>query len=66
MLCLGLETGAAGWKGQMNPLSYGGTPYKRPTFKRSFGLFPVQRRPSFAAFTGALLVAKPNEVPSLS
>ena len=26
MVCLGLEPGAAGWKAQMNPLSYGGTP----------------------------------------
>ena len=27
MVCLGLEPGAAGRKAQMNPLSYGGTPY---------------------------------------
>ena len=26
MVCLGLEPGAAVWKVQMNPLSYGGTP----------------------------------------
>ena len=26
MVCLGLEPGAAGWKVQTNPLSYGGTP----------------------------------------
>ena len=26
MVCLGLEPGAAEWKAQMNPLSYGGTP----------------------------------------
>ena len=26
MVCLGLEPGAAGWKAQTNPLSYGGTP----------------------------------------
>ena len=26
MMCLGLEPGAAGWKAQTNPLSYGGTP----------------------------------------
>ena len=26
MVCLGLEPGVAGWKAQMNPLSYGGTP----------------------------------------
>ena len=25
MVCLGFEPGATGWKGQMNPLSYGGT-----------------------------------------
>ena len=27
MVCLGLEPGAAGWKLQTNPLSYGGTPF---------------------------------------
>ena len=26
MVCLGLEPGAAGWKAQTNPLSYGGIP----------------------------------------
>ena len=26
MVCSGLETVAAGWKAQTNPLSYGGTP----------------------------------------
>ena len=26
MACLGVEPGAAGWKAQTNPLSYGGTP----------------------------------------
>ena len=26
MVCLGHEPGAAGWKVQINPLSYGGTP----------------------------------------
>ena len=26
MACLGVEPGVAGWKVQMNPLSYGGTP----------------------------------------
>ena len=25
MVCLGFEPGAAGWKAQINPLSYGGT-----------------------------------------
>ena len=29
MVCLGLEPGAAGWKAQTNPLSYGGTPRLR-------------------------------------
>ena len=27
MACLGVEPGAAGWKAQTNPLSYGGTPW---------------------------------------
>ena len=27
MACLGVEPGAAGWKAQTNPLSYGGTPF---------------------------------------
>ena len=26
MVCLGIEPGAAGWKAQTNPMSYGGTP----------------------------------------
>ena len=26
MVCLGFKPGAAGWKVQTNPLSYGGTP----------------------------------------
>ena len=26
MACLGVESGAAEWKGQTKPLSYGGTP----------------------------------------
>ena len=29
MGCLGLEPGAAEWKAQMNPLSYGGTPFSQ-------------------------------------
>ena len=28
MVCLGFKPGAAGWKVQTNPLSYGGTPYE--------------------------------------
>ena len=27
MVCMGFEPGAAGWKAQTNPLSYGGTPH---------------------------------------
>ena len=26
-MCLGFEPGVAGWKAQINPLSYGGTPH---------------------------------------
>ena len=33
MVCLGLEPGAAWWKAQMNPLSYGSTPKKEPTLE---------------------------------
>ena len=29
MVCLGLKPGVAGWKTQMNPLSFGGTPINR-------------------------------------
>ena len=29
MVCLGLEPGAAGWKAQTNPLSYGCTPVSK-------------------------------------
>ena len=32
MVCLGLEPGAAGWKAQTNPLSYGGTPYNLDSY----------------------------------
>ena len=35
MVCLGLEPGAAGWKAQTNPLSYGGTPGKHFLFDRT-------------------------------
>ena len=34
MVCLGLEPGAAGWKAQTNPLSYGVTPKKQTFFKK--------------------------------
>ena len=27
MVCMGLKLGVAGWLAQMNPLSYGGTPW---------------------------------------
>ena len=42
MVCLGLEPGAAIWKEQMNPLSYGGTPLFNGnilSWIRSFALF---------------------------
>ena len=35
MVCLGLEPGAAGWKAQTNPLSYGGTPKNGPYFRET-------------------------------
>ena len=41
MVCLGFEIGAKGWKVQMNPLSYGGTPYHRDS---SFKLISESRR----------------------
>ena len=34
-MCLGLEPGAAGWKAQTNPLSYGGTPIFESLARRS-------------------------------
>ena len=33
MACLGVEPGAAGWKAQTNPLSYGVTPKKYTVLK---------------------------------
>ena len=36
MVCLGLEPGAAEWKAQTNPLSYGGTQFFEQ-FYSSFG-----------------------------
>ena len=35
MVCLGLEPGAAGWWGQMNPLGYGGIYCLTPTIFNS-------------------------------
>ena len=35
MVCLGLEPGAAGWKAQINPLSYGDTPFSQFYTKHS-------------------------------
>ena len=35
MVCLGLEPGAAGWKAQTNPLSYGGTSFFLSTRKQA-------------------------------
>ena len=32
MACFGVEPGAAGWKGQTNPLSYGGTPMSKDIY----------------------------------
>ena len=39
MVCLGVEPGAAGWKAQMNPLSYGDTPKGClfPNYRREYG-----------------------------
>ena len=42
MVCLGLETGVAVWKAQMDPLSYGGT----PKFLNC-SIFPVKQMISF-------------------
>ena len=33
-MCLGLEPGAAGWKAQTNPLSYGDTPMIKTVKRR--------------------------------
>ena len=44
MVCLGLEPRGAGWKAQMNPLSYGCTPpsfYFKSQFFRRWKLNPV-------------------------
>ena len=40
LVCLGFEPGAAGWKAQTNPLSYGGT---SNTSFYQFGLFGLDR-----------------------
>ena len=37
MVCLGVEPGAAAWKAQTNPPSYGGTPRKPIGFNTSTG-----------------------------
>ena len=38
MVCLGLEPGAAEWKVQTNPLSYGGTPGEESGIGTSYWL----------------------------
>ena len=43
MVCLGLEPGAAGWKAQTNPLSYGKSSLYR-TFKKHIFIFLFQNR----------------------
>ena len=45
MVCLGLEPGAAEWKAQTNPLSYGGTPLNNP-----LSVFRKDNRPHFHNF----------------
>ena len=39
MVCLGLEPRVAGWKAQMNPLSYGGTPFCLELILQAMTLF---------------------------
>ena len=44
MVCLGFEPGAAGWKAQTNPLSYGGTPIRFIFLPKDFGRAIKQNR----------------------
>ena len=46
MVCLGLEPGATGWKGQTNPLSYGGTPNVMINFQTK-----IKQKHSLTMFT---------------
>ena len=46
MVCLGLEPGAAGWKAQMNPLSYGGTPHPQQCYIRHFFAYIIDDKSS--------------------
>ena len=39
MVCLGVETWAAEWKAQTNPLSYGSTPYNAQFLMNYFCAF---------------------------
>ena len=54
MECLGVEPGAAWWKAQMNPLSYGGTPsltflpVQLEVILISFVIVPYKRKVSHA------------------
>ena len=52
MECLGLEPGVAGWKAEMNPLSYGCTPtnpvrpsttQRAPCFEKHFRFLTFRR-----------------------
>ena len=45
MACLGVEPGVAGWKAQMNPLSYGGTPSKEVFYTPWVKCGPCEMRP---------------------
>ena len=61
MVCLGHEPGAAGWRAQTNPLSYGGTPFKKITSEiktvdylllllKIFSCFEFCSKPEFSIF----------------
>ena len=47
MVCLGLEPGAAGWKAQTNPLSYGGTPKQQTLLNRMKGPLVSYQMPTY-------------------
>ena len=46
MVCLGLEPGAAGWKAQTNPLSYGGTPKSLDSLSLQLAFKYLRKLPS--------------------
>ena len=69
MVCLGLEPGAAGWKAQTNPLSYGGTPqftyHYIITFVMAFRMVTINSNASDLTMAGYVRMLQIWAIPGL-